>query len=129
MPSNAQLKLFTNLLNLSDVKVINYVEDFSTGIMLIVASYSDKATCPHCGKVSRSLHQNNWSLIKDLPMSVQDVFLKINRRQFNCENCSKTFSERLSYCRYKRNYTNRLTSNILNQVKDSNVKSVAEKMG
>ncbi len=129
MPSNAQLKLFTNLLNISDVKVIDYVEDFSTAIMPIVASNSDKATCPHCGKVSRSLHENNWSLIKDLPISGQDVFWKINRRQFNCKNCSKTFSERLSYCRPQRNYTKRLTSNILNQVKDSNVKSVAEKNG
>lgn len=50
--------------------------------MLIVASNNDTATCPHCGKVSRSLHENNWSLIKDLPISGQDVFLKINIRQY-----------------------------------------------
>lgn len=62
-------------------------------------------------------------------MSGQNVYLKINRRRFKCFHCSTTFNETLSYCEKNRQYTKRFASEILNQVKDSNIKSVAERTG
>ncbi len=129
MASNAQLKLLTDLLNIPDVKVTHFRQEPSLGIVLTVASLSSEAACPHCGQMSHHLHQNHSYLIKDLPMSGQDVYLQINRRQWKCKKCLITFSEQLDYCQQKRSYTKRLASDILNQVKHSNIKSVAERTG
>ena len=129
MASNGQLKLLTNLLNIPEVKVIDFIEESSIGNIFIVENLNESATCPHCGKISHNLHQNHWYLIKDLPMNGQDVYLKIQRRQFKCKNCSKTFSEPLSYCEPNRHYTKRLASDIISQVKHSNIKSVAQRTG
>ena len=129
MASNGQRKLLTNLLNIPDIKVIDMLQETSIGKIFIVENLNSEATCPHCGQVSHHLHQNNWYLIKDLPMSGENVYLKINRRRFKCFHCSTTFNEALSYCDKNRQYTKRLASEILNQVKDSNIKSVAERTG
>ena len=129
MASNGQRKLLTNLLNIPDIKVIDMLQETSIGKIFIVENLNSEATCPYCGQVSHHLHQNNWYLIKDLPMSGQNVYLKINRRRFKCFHCSNTFNEALSYCDKNRQHTKRLASEILNQVKDSNIKSVAERTG
>jgi transposase len=53
------------------------------------------------------------------------VQLKINRRQFRCKKCQKIFSEELDFIEKKRGYTKRLAVDIIKQVLDSNIRSVA----
>ena len=62
-------------------------------------------------------------------MNGQNVYLQVNKRQIKCENCLKTFSEPLKFCEPKRTYTKRLASDILSQLKHSNIKNIAEKTG
>lgn len=62
-------------------------------------------------------------------MNGQNVYLQVHKRQMKCENCLTTFSEPLEFCEPKRNYTKRLADDILNQVKHSNIKRVAERTG
>ncbi|MGB5593440.1 MAG: transposase family protein [Crocosphaera sp.] len=61
-------------------------------MILEVESNSKKAFCPRCHKSSSRLHQNHYSLIKDIPWGEIEVFLRVNRRQFKGEKCSKPFS-------------------------------------
>ena len=129
MASKAQLKLLTDFLNIPDVKVPHFIQDTSLGIILSIASLKCGIACPHCGQISHKLHPNYSYLIKDLPMNGQNVYLQVNKRQMKCENCLKTFSEPLKFCEPRRTYTKRLASDILTQVKHSNIKNVAERTG
>ncbi len=61
------------------VKSQKQVEDT---LILEVESNSKKAVCPRFNKVSSRLHQNHYSLIKDIPWGKKEVFLRVNRRQF-----------------------------------------------
>ncbi|MDJ0659662.1 MAG: transposase family protein [Crocosphaera sp.] len=40
-------------------------------------SNSKKAVCPRCHKSSSRLHQNHYSLIKDIPWGEIEVFLRV----------------------------------------------------
>lgn len=66
-------------------------------------------------------------MIQDLPWSTKTVLLKINRRQFKCQNCQKVFSEHLNFVDKNRGYTKRLALDIVEQVLNSNIHSVAER--
>ena len=99
----------------------------TVGIILQIESEQQQVTCPRCGQKSQRLHQNHWHLIKDLSLSTQPVYLRVNRRQFKCEQCKKPFSEVLDYVNPQRNYTKRLAHEIVGQVLDSDIQSAAEK--
>jgi len=55
------------------------------------------------------------------------VLLNINRRQFKCNKCQKVFSEQLDFVERNKRYTKRLAVDIVQQVLDSNIHSVAER--
>ena len=80
--------LLEELLNLEGIEVVDY-HNFDHEIIIEVEIKKVLATCPRCGNISHNLHQNHWHFIRDLSLSNKDVFLKINRRQFNCHYCQK----------------------------------------
>ena len=127
MISQAYKKLLTETLNLPGILVTGYQKYEGIGIFLDVESTSHEKPCPRCKQVSRSLHQNHKHLVKDLPMSGQAVYLRVNRRQFKCKNCGKPFSEDLDYVNKKRTYMKRLAREIIGQVLDSDIRSVSER--
>jgi transposase len=94
-------------------------------LILEVQKESKTAICPRCHQKSLRLHQNHYSLIKDLPWGEQAVFLRINRRQFKCDYCQKPFSEELDFVKKRKKYTNRYAHGITEQVIHSNLISVA----
>jgi hypothetical protein len=55
--------------------------------------------------------------------------LRVNCRQFKCEKCQKPFSESLDNVGKNRNYTKRLARRIIEEVLDSNIRSVARRNG
>ncbi|MEG4853051.1 transposase [Microcoleus sp. B5-D4] len=67
------------------------------------------------------------AIVKDLPWGEKLVFLEINRRQFKGEKCHKLFSEDLDFIRKRRTYTKRLASQILQEVLENDIHSVAKK--
>lgn len=115
----------TKILDLPEVGVKSQ-KNFESSIILEVESVGKTARCSNCGTVSRRLHQNHWSLIKDLPWGKKEVFLRINRRQFKCEKCQKPFSEELDFVVKRQKYTKRYALSIAQQVVKSDLLNVAK---
>ncbi len=129
MPSNSQLNLMTNVLQLEGFTVIDYQLIEEIGIFLSLEKVDKEATCIYCGSVTRKLHQNNELTIRDLPWGEQDVYLKINRRQMRCQKCGKKFTEELECVRKKRSFTERFRKKIISEVLNSDIKNVAKRNG
>lgn len=55
------------ILNLPGMKVLNCHEIEGLGLILEIEANVKYCTCPSCGQVSRSMHQNHWRIIQDLP--------------------------------------------------------------
>ena len=109
------------------MKVLSCQEIEGLGIIIEIEAEVKYCNCPICGQTTRSIHQNHWRIIQDLPWSNKTVLLKINRRQFKCNKCQKAFSESLDFVDKNRGYTKRLALNIVEQVLNSNIHSVAER--
>ena len=116
----------TQLLSLPAVSVKSQKQLENT-LILEVEKNSKKAVCPRCHKSSSRLHQNHYSLIKDIPWGETEVFLRVNRRQFKCEKCSKPFSEELDFVKKRQKHTLRYAKHITEQVVNSDLKSVAKR--
>ena len=113
------------ILNLPGTIVLSCQEIEGVGFIIEIEAVVKYCTCPLCGQISRSIHQNHWRIIQDLPWSQSPVLLRINRRQFKCNFCQKAFSEQLDFVDKQRGYTKRLAADIIQQVLDSNIHSVA----
>jgi transposase len=127
MTSKAGTKLLTELLALERVKVIAHSQYESLGIILHLEAGQKESICPRCGRKSLRLHQNHRYLVKDLPLSGQPVYLEVNRRQFKCDSCRKPFSEELDFVKRGRHYTKRLAVEIVGQVLENDIQSVAKR--
>ncbi|MFM6152305.1 MAG: ISL3 family transposase, partial [Sphaerospermopsis kisseleviana] len=121
------IKILTELLNIEDIKVISHRQHEGIGIILQVEPIKKESICPRCGTKSQRLHQNHRYIVKDLPWGEKPVYLEINKRQFKCEKCQKPFSEDLDFVGQRRKYTKRLARQIIKEVLDSDIKSVASK--
>lgn len=113
------------ILNLPDMKVLDCQEIEGIGIVITIEKSVNYCSCPTCGRITQSIHQNHWRTIHDLPWSEKTVLLKINRRQFKCNKCKKVFSEKLDFVGKNKAYTKRLAVDIVQQILDSNIHSVA----
>lgn len=129
MPSNAQLNVMNDILNLEGLTVTHYQILNEIGIVLLIEKIDPRATCIYCGSMTKKLHQNNELTIRDLPWGEKAVYLKINRRQMRCNQCGKKFTEELSYVKKKRTYTERFRTKIIEEVLNSDIKNVAERNG
>ncbi len=116
--------LLTEILNLPGIEVEDYT-DVAGQLILEVEARTTEAICPRCQQTSRHLHQNHWSLARDLSISGRTVFLKINRRQFKCQTCGKPFSENLDFIGNRRKQTDRFAEFIVQQVLHSDIHNVA----
>jgi transposase len=122
------------ILNLPEMKVLDCLRVASrreevegAGIIITIEKAVNHCTCPNCGNITLSIHQDHWRMIHDLPWSEKPVLLKINRRQFKCHKCKKVFSEKLEFVDKNKGYTKRLADNIVEQVLNSNIHSVAKR--
>ena len=117
------------ILNLADMKVFDFQEIEGEEIIITIEKGVNYSTCPSCGQSTHSIHQNHWRMIHDLPWNKKPVLLKINRRQFKCHKCKKVFSEELGFVDKSKGYTKRLALDIVQQILNSNIHSVAQRNG
>lgn len=115
------------ILNLPEMKVLDCQEIEGAGIIITIEKAVNYCACPNCGQTTGSIHQNHWRMIHDLPWGEKPVMLKINRRQFKCHQCKKVFSEHLDFVEKSKGYTKRLAANIVAQILNSNIHSVAKR--
>ena len=127
MSAKKGIKLLTELLNLERIKVISHRQHERIGIILQLEPIRKESVCPRCQTKSHRVHQNHRYLVKDLPWGEKPVFLEINRRQFKCKKCQKPFSEDLDFIRKRRTYTKRLANQIIQEVLENDIHSVAKK--
>lgn len=127
MPSNPELYLITQLVNLPNTQVVNYHFITENEIVIALKSKAKEVTCPDCGKITDKVHQNHWYRVRDIPLGCWQVFLNINRRQFRCHFCGKLFSEELDFLKKRRTYTKRLTDKAIKEVLEHNIKSAAQR--
>ena len=99
----------TKILSLTGV-IVKSQKQLENTLILEVESKSKTALCPRCQKISSRLHQNHYSLIKDIPWGKIEVYLRVNRRQFKCDNCLKPFSEELYYVKKRQKHTRSICS-------------------
>ena len=118
--------MFNKILNLPSILIKEHYQLDSHTYVFVVESSQKKAVCTRCGMMSKKLHQNHYYLVKDLPVSNYDTYLKINRRQWKCEQCNRPFSEELEWLKKRRRYTSRFANYILKQLVNSNIKAVSE---
>ena len=116
----------TQLLNLSGV-IVKSRKQLENTLILSVETTLTTAICPRCQKKSYRVHQNHYHLIKDIPWGDTEVFLRVNRRQFKCDNCLKPFSEELNFVKKRQKHTLRYAQFITEQVIYSDLKSVAKR--
>lgn len=115
------------ILNLPEMKVLDCQDIEGMGIVVTIEKSVNYCSCPICGRITQSIHQNHWRMIRDLPWGEKTVLLKINRRQFKCNKCKKVFSEKLDFVKKNKGYTKRLAVDIVQQILDSSIHSVAER--
>ncbi|MDY6937282.1 MAG: transposase family protein [Cyanobacteriota bacterium] len=127
MKPKSYLKLISRFLSISGIWVSDYQILDGIGIVFKLEPQAERATCPHCQATSERVTQNHRYLVKDLPLSTHSVYLQVNRRQFTCNCCQKTFTEELDYVNLYRNYTRRFAVHIVGQVLDSNIEYVAQR--
>ncbi|MCG8361715.1 MAG: ISL3 family transposase [Pseudanabaenales cyanobacterium] len=117
--------LLAQLLNLPGIEVEDYHE-LGDELILEVEAIRDFATCPRCRQESHHLHQNRGHLVRDLNISIFQVLLRVNRRQFKCKTCGKPFSEELDFIGRRRRHTDRFAEMIVKQVIHSDIHNVAK---
>jgi transposase len=129
MITKSQASQLTVLLRLPETTVEDMAGVDGVGLVFVISSTRGDAECPHCGQRTRHVHTNHRYNIEDLPWNDQSVILRINRRQFWCQNCGQVFSEELAFVKKNRSYTQRLANQIVSQVLGSSIHSVAVRTG
>ena len=127
MPSNPELYLMTQLVNIPNTQVLNYHFITANEIVIDLKSKVKKVVCPHCQKTTDKVHQNHWYRVRDIALGDWQVFLNINRRQLRCNSCQKIFSEELDFIKKGRTYTLRLRDKVIREVLENNIKSAAQR--
>ena len=127
MPSNPQLHLFTKLIKLPAIKVINYHFITENELLIDVENECTEVACPHCHQKTNKVHQSHWHRVRDINISEHFVLLNINRRQFRCLKCDKVFSEELHFVKKRRTYTKRLGDKVVKEVLETNVTNASQK--
>jgi transposase len=113
------------LLNLPNVTV--WTTERKEGLIILKLEFLNEGIhCPHCQNYTAHLHQTRSILVRDLSIFGQSVYLQVPRRQFYCQECKKSPTERLSFMEMKRNYTIRYEQYIYEKVKELTVEQVSK---
>jgi transposase len=95
-------------------------EKVSDFYLLQLRITNEGISCPHCREYSDMLHQTQHILVRDLSISGVEVYLRVPRRRFYCNQCQRYATERLTWLTSKQLFTDRYKKYIYLQVKESN---------
>jgi len=118
------------LLGISKLHVMRSEFSNEEQIILFVESTLPVASCPDCGHLSNQVHDlSEVQMIRDLPIAERRCYLSYRARRFKCENCQKTFVERVDWKRIGVSYTERYERHVYQQVRRETVSQVAQDEG
>lgn len=123
----AEYPILTELLNLTNLKVIHYQLVGENRINLFVESTLDIALCPDCHQASNTLHDHGEPLlIRDLSIWDRWCWLRWIPRRFKCAVCRKTFVEQLAWREAGRDYTLRYEEHIYQRTRKEAILQIAK---
>ena len=125
------LSFWTNLLRLPDYEVVSCQEEADLRqYRMTVAPKHPLAVCPHCGKVSESVHQTRTRAhIKDLSISNYTVELSVRVSQFECLRCGQCFTPAIPFLAEGAHATERFLERAAELVRTSDLANAAAFVG
>jgi len=89
------------------------------------------AKCPHCGQISRRVHQRSKKprRIFHLAIAEKRIFLEIKPRRFRCSHCGRVFTESLPGVRPWSRRTIQAERNIVEELRTSSFGTMRQKLG
>jgi len=126
----ADYSILTELLNLSNVKVVHYQLVGPNRINLFVESTLPTALCPNCQRPSSNAHDlGDPQMLRDLPIWERRCWLRLMPRRFKCDYCHNTFVERLAWREPERDYSLRYEQHIYERARKEPLTQVAKDEG
>lgn len=123
----ADYSVLTELLNLSNIKVVHYQLVGPNRINLFIEPTLEMALCPDCQQASATLHDlGEPQLIRDLSIWDRQCWLRLTPRRFKCGSCQKTFVERLAWREPGREYTLRFEEHIYQRARKEPILQIAK---
>lgn len=123
-------KLLNRLLGIPKLQVVKTEFIGEEKLHLEVVSTLSVASCPDCGRVSDVVHdESEAQFIRDLSIAERQSYLVYRARRFKCENCRKTFVERVEWKRANVSYTERYEQYVYQRVRRESVSQVAQDEG
>jgi transposase len=123
----AEYPELTQLLNLTNLKVVHYQLVGQDRINLFVESTLDVALCPDCQQATTKVHDvGEPQMIRDLSMGERRCWLRLMSRRFECASCRKTFVERLAWREPGRDYTVRYEQWIYKRSRKEPILQIAQ---
>lgn len=116
-------------LGLPGFQILSQVVTKEGGVEVTIISSADRATCPHCGRVSPKQHDRRLRRKRDVPLAERQVSLLLVKRRFWCLTCRRTFTEPDTICGWRRRTTARLREAIGTQACSRPIAHVAVAMG
>jgi hypothetical protein len=83
MSSNPLLHFITKIIKFEGFKATNYHFITENELFIELENKENLSTCPHCHKTTDKVHQSHRYRVRDIRFSSFDIFLGVNRRQFN----------------------------------------------
>ena len=123
-------ELLNQLLGIQKLHVVK--SDFigEEQLHLEIVSTVSVASCPECGQVSDQIHdESEAQMIRDLSIAERRCYLVYRARRFKCEQCKKTFVERVEWKRSNVSYTERYERYVYQRVRRESVSQVAQDEG
>ena len=113
------------LLQLKDVIVTN-IECQGREMHIWLRMEQRMHFCPCCGTITGKVHDYRTQLVKDIFISGYDTILHLRKRRHVCPECGKRFDERIDFLPRYRQFTNRVSMQIFEQLKECrSIKSIA----
>lgn len=123
----AEYPELTELLNLTNLKVVHYQLVGQNRINLFVEPTLDMALCPDCQRASTTVHDTSEpQMIRDLSLWDRKCWLRVTPRRFECARCQKTFVERLVWREPGRDYTIRYEQHIYKRSRQEPITQIAQ---
>jgi transposase len=125
------LSFWTELLQFPDYEVVfGQQETDLRRYRFTLAPKRRLGVCPHCGKVSDTVHQTRTrEPIRDLPISKYAVELHVRILQFECATCGQTFTPPVAFLAEGAHATERFLERAAALIRTSDVANAAAFLG
>jgi len=122
------LGVFNQTLGLPSVNVISVDVD-TDKIILEIECVNGSSTCPDCGEACEQVHEVITKKVRDRSVFGKQCWLHLHHRRFFCENCDRTFMERLSWLHPYERYTKRFAKWVEKWGNELDLTSVSKIVG